>query len=158
MRGAGAEPLRSSTPNSEPRTRNRLIHFPIRRKPEGIPVTLAGGSHPFPSRTRQLSLLAPMVLPGCRVGEWVVAGIPSRFLMRMKAGVVTGTGLSKTGLGLGFGLHGLTGYPVPDNNLAGQARSSVGEHYLDMVGVGGSIPPAPTTIIVSRGGSTHRSR
>ena len=26
-----------------------------------------------------------------------------------------------------------------------QARSSVGEHYLDMVGVGGSIPPVPTT-------------
>ena len=25
-----------------------------------------------------------------------------------------------------------------------QARSSVGEHYLDTVGVGGSIPPAPT--------------
>ena len=25
-----------------------------------------------------------------------------------------------------------------------QARSSVGEHYLDTVGVGGSIPPVPT--------------
>ena len=25
-----------------------------------------------------------------------------------------------------------------------KARSSVGEHYLDTVGVGGSIPPAPT--------------
>jgi hypothetical protein len=30
-----------------------------------------------------------------------------------------------------------------DNNA--QARSSVGEHYLDTVGVGGSIPPVPTT-------------
>ena len=27
-----------------------------------------------------------------------------------------------------------------------QARSSVGEHYLDTVGVGGSIPPAPTKL------------
>ncbi|SVB44004.1 uncharacterized protein METZ01_LOCUS196858, partial [marine metagenome] len=27
-----------------------------------------------------------------------------------------------------------------------QARSSVGEHYLDTVGVGGSIPPAPTSV------------
>ncbi len=27
---------------------------------------------------------------------------------------------------------------------ASQARSSVGEHYLDTVGVGGSIPPVPT--------------
>ena len=26
-----------------------------------------------------------------------------------------------------------------------QARSSVEEHYLDTVGVGGSIPPVPTT-------------
>ena len=26
-----------------------------------------------------------------------------------------------------------------------QARSSVGEHYLDTVGVGGSIPPVPTS-------------
>ncbi len=26
-----------------------------------------------------------------------------------------------------------------------KARSSVGEHYLDTVGVGGSNPPAPTT-------------
>ncbi len=26
-----------------------------------------------------------------------------------------------------------------------QARSSVGEHYLDAVGVGGSIPPVPTS-------------
>ena len=30
-----------------------------------------------------------------------------------------------------------------DQNTA-QARSSVGEHYLDTVGVGGSIPPVPT--------------
>src|SRR3569623_1836526 len=28
-----------------------------------------------------------------------------------------------------------------------QARSSVVEHYLDTVGVGGSIPPAPTTLM-----------
>jgi hypothetical protein len=28
---------------------------------------------------------------------------------------------------------------------AAQARSSVEEHYLDTVGVGGSIPPVPTT-------------
>ena len=28
-----------------------------------------------------------------------------------------------------------------------QARSSVGEHYLDTVGVGGSIPPAPTNVL-----------
>ena len=27
-----------------------------------------------------------------------------------------------------------------------EARSSVGEHYLDTVGVGGSIPPVPTRL------------
>ena len=31
-----------------------------------------------------------------------------------------------------------------------QARSSVGEHYLDTVGVGGSIPPAPTNNLLNR--------
>ena len=47
----------------------------------------------------------------------------------------------------------LPGFPVEESVSAGiqlwvwkllQARSSVGEHYLDTVGVGGSIPPAPT--------------
>src|SRR5690606_8554027 len=33
---------------------------------------------------------------------------------------------------------------VPRHQKASQARSSVGEHYLDTVGVGGSIPPVPT--------------
>ena len=32
-------------------------------------------------------------------------------------------------------------------NCAAQARSSVEEHYLDTVGVGGSIPPVPTTTL-----------
>ena len=36
-----------------------------------------------------------------------------------------------------------------DQNTA-QACSSVGEHYLDTVGVGGSIPPMPTTLPVPR--------
>ena len=31
-----------------------------------------------------------------------------------------------------------------------QARSSVGEHYLDTVGVGGSIPPAPTNNLLNK--------
>ena len=31
-----------------------------------------------------------------------------------------------------------------------KARSSVGEHYLDAVGVGGSIPPVPTKHGMSR--------
>gem|GEM_PF-3326931 len=36
--------------------------------------------------------------------------------------------------------------------VAVQARSSVGEHYLDTVGVGGSIPPVPTIMHpISRG-------
>ena len=49
---------------------------PQHPQPSGIPVTTAGGSHLFPSRTQKLSLLAPMVLPGRLVGESVVAGIP----------------------------------------------------------------------------------
>ena len=36
-----------------------------------------------------------------------------------------------------------------DNDTA-QACSSVGEHYLDTVGVGGSIPPMPTNRVGSR--------
>ncbi len=42
-------------------------------------MTMARGSHLFPSRTQKLSLFAPMVLPGFPVGEWVVAGIPRGF-------------------------------------------------------------------------------
>ena len=34
------------------------------RTSERFPVTIAAGSHPFPSRTRKLSLPAPMVLGG----------------------------------------------------------------------------------------------
>ena len=44
----------------------------------GFPVTMAGGFHLFPFRTQQLSLPAPMVLPGFPVGESVVAGNPQR--------------------------------------------------------------------------------
>jgi hypothetical protein len=34
------------------------------RSQTGFPVILSAGSHPFPSRTRKLSLLEPMVLRG----------------------------------------------------------------------------------------------
>ena len=36
---------------------------------------------------------------------------------------------------------------VPLERNESQARSSVEEHYLDTVGVGGSIPPVPTTTL-----------
>ena len=42
-------------------------------------------------------------------------------------------------------VDGLTGRGRPPRNPVAWARSSVGEHYVDIVGVGGSIPPAPTT-------------
>ena len=55
------------------------FYFPGFRKkpptPSVIPVTIAGGTHLFPFRTQQLSLPAPMVLPGFPVGESVVAGM-----------------------------------------------------------------------------------
>jgi hypothetical protein len=38
-----------------------------------------------------------------------------------------------------------------------QARSSVGEHYLDTVGVGSSILPAPTGIALSNPGGSPRA-
>ena len=52
-----------------------LPFFLKNREETIIPVTMAGGFHLFPFRTQKLSLLAPMVLPGVPVGEWVVAGM-----------------------------------------------------------------------------------
>jgi hypothetical protein len=40
--------------------------------------------------------------------------------------------------------NGLNGPEASLNESTGWARSSAGEHYVDIVGVGGSIPPAPT--------------
>jgi hypothetical protein len=39
---------------------------------------------------------------------------------------------------------------VPGLNGDSQARSSVEEHHLDTVGVGGSIPPVPTGLYPAR--------
>ncbi len=41
-------------------------------------------------------------------------------------------------------LDSLSGDLIQERRSWLQARSSVGEHYLDTVGVGGSIPPVPT--------------
>ena len=44
-----------------------LFNVPRKPEPPGdpfVPVVIARGIHPFPSRTRKLSLSAPMVLRG----------------------------------------------------------------------------------------------
>src|SRR4026207_1482252 len=44
----------------------------------GFPVVIGAGSHPFPFRTRKLSLLPPMVLHGKLCGRVAAAGIVVR--------------------------------------------------------------------------------
>ncbi len=143
---------------------------------------MAGGFHLFPFRTQKLSLLAPMVLPGFPVGESVVAGMMQRCTHQTPQGPQSprprrGRGW-RTGRGPRAQGHGRperkyrkarcdmpTWGDIPavaldarDGlgyffNTRKQARSSVGEHYLDMVGVDGSIPPAPTSAIFKNRGS-----
>ena len=110
---------------------------PVRQRfqPSLIPVTTAGGFHLFPFRTQQLSLPAPMVLSPSGMGEWVVAGM----MLRSKPGSHGSRALALLDASADAGLP----YPA-------RARSSVGEHYLDMVGVAGSIPAAPIVSLVAR--------
>ena len=62
----------AATPTPRHGSRDAMPGSEMRRKAERFPVTIAAGSHPFPSRTRKLSLPAPMVLggrPSGRVGR-----------------------------------------------------------------------------------------
>ncbi len=75
-----------------------------------------------------------MVLPGFPVGEWVVAGIPHRLSHNHPRAKVWNTLICLTLLRF-----------LDYFYCWSRARSSVGEHFRDMVGVDGSIPSAPTS-------------
>jgi hypothetical protein len=136
-----ATPAHSAGPGAPPITRARG-RLPLRRQRSLIPVTTAGGFHLFPFRTQQLSLPAPMVLPGFPVGEWVVAGMMLRWTSEGLEETAETGGLERAGSDrrppAGLTLRRRLDYPT-----GARARSSVGEHYLDMVGVASSILAAP---------------
>ena len=66
--------------------------------------------------------------------------------MQLK-GAIPAALFEKMSIALGSPFHYIT-RPPDDPGAKFQARSSVVEHYLDMVGVGSSTLPAPTNTII----------